>query len=175
MAAMQTVSARISSEDLVWLASLEVAGATTPSDKIRALIGQLRRQHEGSSDFASGLAWMRELVAPVMARVGALEHHQGNHSEIVRLLGEWVPQCMAVFLAQANLPADGRKPAVQLEEQLATRAFQLLSGVLRLGLTPTTDCYDPRVLDRHLPHVLELAAIIAAQRSPASTKETKHG
>lgn len=175
MAAMQTVSARISSEDFAWLASLEVSGATTPSDKIRTLLGQLRRQHEGSSDYGSGLAWMRELAAPAMSKVGAFEHRQAMHSELVRMLGEWAPQCMAVFLASTHLTADDRRAAVQLEEQLAARAFQLLNGLLRLGLAPAADCYDPRVLERHLPTVLELAAVIAAQRSSAATKETNHG
>ena len=50
MAAMQTVSARIPIDELQWLATLEVQGANTPSDKLRALVTQLRRQHELGRD-----------------------------------------------------------------------------------------------------------------------------
>ena len=56
MAAMQTISARIPSEDLEWLATYEMQGATTPSDKVRALVTQIRRQHEGSMDYGASLA-----------------------------------------------------------------------------------------------------------------------
>ena len=38
MAAMQTISARIPTEDLEWLATYEMQGASTPSDKVRALV-----------------------------------------------------------------------------------------------------------------------------------------
>ena len=64
---MQTLSARIPSEDLEWLVGLDVQGAVSPSDKLRSLIGQLRRQHEGSLDYSAawpGCAiWWRHLSA----------------------------------------------------------------------------------------------------------------
>ena len=39
---MQTVSVRIPEDDLAWLSSLQLQGASSPSDKIRALIGYRR-------------------------------------------------------------------------------------------------------------------------------------
>ena len=75
MAAMQTVSARIPVEDLQWLATLEIQGATTPSDKLRALVAQLRRQHEGALEYSASLQWMRDLVAPFGATRANFESH----------------------------------------------------------------------------------------------------
>ena len=40
---MQTLSARVSADDFAWLSSLEIPAAVTPSDKLRALIGQMRK------------------------------------------------------------------------------------------------------------------------------------
>ena len=40
---MQTLSARIPTEDMEWLAGLDIQGAVSPSDKLRALIAQMRR------------------------------------------------------------------------------------------------------------------------------------
>jgi hypothetical protein len=54
---MQTLSVRIPSEDLEWLAALEISGASTPSDKLRALIAQMRKQHQGTMDHATCVAW----------------------------------------------------------------------------------------------------------------------
>lgn len=171
MAAMQTVSVRIPSEDLEWLATLNLQGAATPSDKLRALVAQLRRQHEGATDYAASLTWMRDLLSPFAARIGAVEHRQGNHSELVRLLAEWTPQVMALLIAENGTGSQTQQRAMQLEERLATKVFQLMAGTLRLAVTQTADCYDPKVLEKHLPQIIELVGMIATNRRQAGTKE----
>jgi hypothetical protein len=176
MAAMQTVSARIPTEDLEWLATLNVQGASTPSDKIRALVAQLKRQHEGAVDYGASLTWMRDLVAPFVTRIGALEHRQGNHSEVVRLVAEWLPQTMALIVAENGGGALTQPKAQQIEERLIAKVFQLITGILRLSVTQTADCYDPRALEKHLAQVVELVGVIAANRGTTITqKEQSHG
>jgi hypothetical protein len=175
MAAMQTVSARIPGEDLEWLATLEIQGATTPSDKIRALVSQVRRQHQGSLDYGASLQWMRDLVTPFVTSLGAFEHRQNRHSEILRLVNDWVPQVMAMLVTEGMLARDAQRKAVELEEKLVTKLFQLLTAVLRMGVTPSADCYDPKVLERHLPQLLELTGVIAAGRRSSTDGVTEHG
>ena len=165
MPPMQALSARVSSEDFEWLVSLDIPGANTPSDKVRALLQQLRKQHEGSADYEAALAWMRELVAPAMAGIGAFEHRAGVHSDLVRLMGEWAPQCMALLLASQVRGGQKQASAWALEEQLAQRAFQVISSVLRIAMPPDTDVYDPKHLNRHLPAALELASRISQERA----------
>ena len=164
MAAMQTVSARIPIDDLQWLATLEVQGATTPSDKLRALVTQLRRQHEGALEYSASLQWMRDLVSPFVTTVGAFEHRQGKHSELVRLISDWVPQLMALLVAENSLGKEPLRKAQEIEDKLAGRCVQLLMGVLRLGITPASDCYDPQVLARYLPQIIELSGVIDSSR-----------
>jgi hypothetical protein len=164
MAAMQTVSARIPVEDLQWLATLEVQGATTPSDKLRALVAQLRRQHEGALEYSASLQWMRDLVAPFVTAVGTFEHRQGKHSEVVRLISDWVPQLMAILVSENNLGREPLRKAQEIEEKLVARAVQLLMGLLRLGVTPGADCYDPPALEKYLPPIIELSALIDSSR-----------
>jgi hypothetical protein len=176
MAAMQTVSARIPGEDLEWLATFDIQGATTPSDKLRALVTQIRRQHEGSLDYSSSLQWMRDLVSPFVTAVGSFEHRQGRHSEVLRLVNDWVPQVMAILVAEGTLARDPQRKALELEEKLVAKLFQLVMAILRLGVTPSADCYDPKVLEKHLPQLIELTGVIAASRRLVSTDgETKHG
>jgi len=171
MPAMQTVSVRIPTEDLEWLSLFEVQGATTPSDKLRAFVSQMRRQHEGALDHGASMQWMRELVAPFVASKDAFEHKANRHSELIRILCDWLPQAMAVLVAESQLGRDPQRKALEVEEKLAARVFQLITSILRLGVTQSADCYDPRVLEKHLPQVIELAGVIAANRNKPSTKE----
>jgi hypothetical protein len=170
MAAMQTVSARIPIDDLQWLATLEVQGANTPSDKLRALVTQLRRQHEGSLEYTASLQWMRDLVSPFATAVGAFEHRQGKHSEVLRLISDWVPQVMAILVAENSLGKEPLRKAQEIEEKLVARSVQLLMGILRLGITSSADCYDPQVLEKYLPQIIELSGVINSSRK-ASDRE----
>ena len=113
---MQTLSARIPSEDLEWLAGLEIQGAISPSDKVRALIGQLRRQHEGSLDYQRSLAWLRDLMAPFVSAIRAIEHQNRMHSEVLTLVAEALPQIMAAMLSQRGLKSDAKAEAIEVEE-----------------------------------------------------------
>jgi hypothetical protein len=172
MAAMQTVSARIPTEDLQWLATLEIQGASTPSDKLRMLVAQLRRQHEGALEYSASLQWMRDLVAPFVTAIGTFEHRQGRHSEAVRLISDWVPQLMAILVSESSLGRDPQRKAQEIEEKLVARAAQLLMGILRLGVTPAaSDCYDPQALEKYLPQIVELSALIDATRRLSGNKE----
>jgi hypothetical protein len=168
MAAMQTVSVRIPNEDMEWLATLTIQGASTPSDKLRALVTQTRRQTEGAADYTASSAWMRDLLLPLIAKLGAHENKQGAHSEIVRLIAEWAPQTMALLISESNLGQNTQQRVVQLEDRLAARVFQLMSAILRLGVTQKADCYDPSVLEKYLPQVIELVNVIAANRKQLS-------
>src|SRR5215475_7019108 len=97
---MQTLSARIPTEDMEWLVGLDIQGAVSPSDKLRALIAQMRRQQEGTLDYERSLSWLRDLVSPVVTSIRTLEHHNRMHSEVLTLAAEWLPQVMATFLSE---------------------------------------------------------------------------
>src|SRR5690349_6439891 len=117
MAQVQTLSARLPTEDGEWLATTEIQGATTASDKLRGLVARSRQIQESTADFQTSLAWARELVAPLVAEVGAYEHKEGVHSEPLRLVAEAAPQMMALLLSGRNF-ANNPQHATQLEERL---------------------------------------------------------
>src|SRR5262249_10487460 len=166
------VSVRLPTDDLGWLSTHDMPGAVTPSDKLRTLVTVYRRQQEGLSDLAATMAWMRELVSPILTKVVSAEHRLGAHSEIVRLAGEWVPQMMAAILADQSGASVTQKNLIQLEERLAARMAQLITATLRLLVTESADAYDPRVLDKHLPAIIELLGVISASRRVVNTKES---
>jgi hypothetical protein len=160
---MQTLSVRVPSEDIEWLASLEIPGAVTPSDKLRGLIAQMRRQHQGTMDYAACVAWLRDLLAPFVVAIREAEHRQKLHSDAINAVIEWVPQIAATLLAERRF-GDGAEKITALEDSLVQRCFQLTTTLLRLGITPRAECYDPSAIERHLGRVIELADLISADR-----------
>jgi len=161
---MQTLSARIPSDDMEWLVGLDIQGAVSPSDKLRSLIGQVRRQYEGTLDYQRSLSWLRDLVAPFVSAIRALEHRERMHSEVLTLAAEALPQIMATLLSERGLGKDAKKHAIEVEEIVVQRCLQLLTSILRLAVTRDAACYNPRVLDTHVAPVLEIADIVAQSR-----------
>src|ERR1044071_3685537 len=140
---MQTMSVRVPSEDVEWLSSLEIPGAVTPSDKLRSLISQMRRQHQGTMDYTACVAWLRDLLGPLVLAIREAEHRQGTHSEAINAVIEWVPQIVATLLAERKFGKDSAAQLVNLENAVVQRAFQLATALLRLGVTAQAECYDP--------------------------------
>ena len=161
---MVTLSARIPAEDMEWLTGLEIQGAVSPSDKLRALISQMRRQQEGTLDYERSLSWLRDLVSPFVTAIRALENHNRMHSDVLTLTAEWLPQIMATFLSERSLGKDAKKRAIDVEDIVVQRCLQLLTSLMRLAVTRDNGCYSSAALDRNLPKILEVADIVAKAR-----------
>lgn len=151
---MEPLSARIPSDLYLWLAQLQVEGASTNSDKLRVLLGQLKRQHDGALDYVTAHAWVRDLMARPREALVRTESRSGRHSEVVSLLLEHATALLALVVSQA--PAD-EKEAARFEEALVKRAFGLCETLLRQGLAPHAAAYDPAVVRRHAAPTIELA------------------
>lgn len=151
---MEPLSARIPSDLYLWLAQLQVEGATTNSDKLRVLLGQLKRQHDGAFDYVAAHAWTRDLTARLRESLVRTEGQTGQHSEVVSLLLDHFIAAQALVISQA--PADGDE-ARRFEEALVRRAVALSETLLRQGIPPTAAAFDPQVVRRHLAPTLDLA------------------
>ena len=168
---MQTLSARVSADDFAWLSALDMPGAATPSDKLRALIAQMRRQHEGALDYTACVVWLRELLSPLVAEIRGVEHRHQIHSAAISAVLEWVPQIVATLLAARRPGNDDTEAVVALEKALVQQSFQLLTALMRLGITPDAECYTADVIEKQLPRVLELAQLIKASRELKETSK----
>jgi hypothetical protein len=161
-----TISARISHEDAEFLSRLEINGAATPSDKLRALIAEARKRKEQPRDYGGCLAMVQEWVAPVVTQVRQAELEEKVHSELLTRTFEWLPEMVAYLLAAP--PAQGGKwPADQLaeyEQGLADRLFRLITALLQLGVTMQCPCYRPDAVARRIAPVLDLTDVIAKQK-----------
>lgn len=156
MSASIPLSVRIPQADFEWLTALDLKGAATPSDKLRAVIQRYRREHEGAHSYELALDWLRDLVQPFAKDIAAYEHHSGERSEIVAAMLEWVPQLMALLASEHVATADPAERARRIEDMLLQRSVALLSALLRLGVAPAATAYDSDALERQLPRLTAL-------------------
>ncbi len=154
---MEPLSARIPSDLYLWLAQLQVEGATTNSDKLRVLLGQLKRQHDGAFDYVAAHGWARELTHRLREALVRIEGQEGRHSEVLGGLVEQVAALMALVISHAPATAED---AARLEDALVRRAALLGESLLRQATTGAAHAFDPGVVRRHLATTVELAATL---------------
>lgn len=158
---MEPLSARIPSDLYLWLAQLRVEGATTNSDKLRVLLGQLKRQYDGAFDYAAAHAWARDLTGLLREALVNLEGRSGSHSEVMGAMLDHTTAMLALLVSQA--PKDAGQ-AAKLEEALVRRSFALCETLLRQATTAAAAAYDPSVVQRHMAGTVELVTNLAHKK-----------
>ncbi len=166
---MLPLSVRVSLDDAAFLSSHSIAGAKTPSEKIRALIRQARHRQEGVHDYAEGLVVQEEEMSIFIHGLREAENHVQTHSEFLFQLAQWLPEATAFLLSNIPGKSEDGEPAdlesmKQLERSAAQRVMGLMEAVLRMGITPRNPCYDESLISDRLKGVLELCGLIQTIR-----------
>ncbi|MFA9480376.1 hypothetical protein ACERK3_19060 [Phycisphaerales bacterium AB-hyl4] len=165
-----TMSVRVPEDDAAFIAGLDVPGAVTPSDKLRAIIAEARLRQEGSGDFRRALALSEQLLRPARQRLRDVEHRLQVHSDLVAAVEDWLPEALATAMTgpihhdATGADDDDSQSLLDLEREFADRVFGLLEAVLRLGVTRQCRCYDPKTIARRLEPIMELARVIETMR-----------
>lgn len=156
------VSVRISQEDADFIASLNLEGTHTPSEKIRELLKQARLAHTQAQDYESALGAMEKFLHNAKRDIARAEKNLGVHSHILARLFELLPD-LAATLAQ-NLPDDTNLDSLKNHErEMMWRAVRLTDSILQLAVTGKGAAYDDSVL-QELENTLKLAEIVKAAR-----------
>lgn len=155
---MVPISGRLPDDLYAWLSTFLVDGATTTSDKVRIAVANLKRMHDGDSDYLDALAMYRDLGRGTRAQIAALEGDTGEHSEVLAALLEHLPALLATLNAAQPRTV---QEAAQLEDVLVRRTLRLSETLLRQAVTPRAAAYDPDVVGRHAASLLELARLVS--------------
>lgn len=156
-ASMEPLSVRIPSDLYLWLAQLQVEGATTNSDKLRVLLGQLKRQHDGAFEYVAAHAWTRDVTGRCREALVRIEGASGRHSEVLGLILENLTASLAMVVSTA--PRDENE-ACKLEDALVRRAFALTEALFRQATTASAAAYDAGVIRRYMAASIDMAAAI---------------
>lgn len=159
------LSVRVSADDAEFLARLPIDGASTPSEKLRAMLREERRRREGFREYKNALTLTREILLPTAERTQAAENSLGVHSDLIHLGLGWLPDVFATALT--GLPDDDgdEDDLAAFEARLADRIFGLIESVLRLGVTKRVRGCDPELVTKRLPPLLELVDVIRTAHS----------
>ncbi len=160
------VSVRLSQEDAEFVTSFDTPDASTPSDKLRAIIAELREIKSSMHDYGNSLVTLKNLVQNTQQRLLTSERKLNLHSDVTAKIGEWLPEIMAFYMTavSAGKKEVDRKTLETLEDGLLKRVFSLFSHMMRLGITEESPTYDKKAVRRQLQPVMELSGIIELQR-----------
>jgi len=154
-----TVSVRLSDAEARALDSLNIADADSQSAKLRAIIQQAQRAEDGKHSYPAALRLMNDLLDPVRLSILDQERKDGQHSELLSRVFEWVPDMAAFLLAGTDQEPDSDEALTlpELESGIADRVFRLIEATLRLGLSEKNPCYDPQAVTRRTGPSIDLA------------------
>lgn len=160
------LSARLPADDAAYLRDWEVDGADTPSEKLRRVVHDARVRSLAASDYRGALRMANELLGPSLEYVRAAELENGQHSELMAKITEWLPEMVAyVYSAQALSNGDPDAGLRRLEGGVAMRVTTLMQAVLQMAVTAQAPLYDPSLLDDRLSGVLETARVVRKARN----------
>ena len=167
------ISARVSHEDAEFISQLQINGATTPSDKLRAIIAEARRQRSRTRDYRGCFQTIQELLMPVVETIRQVELDNHEHSELITRSVEWLPDALAYIVSSAPQTSDDNSAEKihRLEQGLADRVFGLIESVLQMGVTKRCPCYDTDTIAQRVEPILELAQVIQS----TSIRKEKEG
>ncbi|MDA0782505.1 MAG: hypothetical protein O2970_10380 [Proteobacteria bacterium] len=156
-------SVRLPQEDAEFIANMEIKGAKTPSDKIRAIIAKAREEEKEDKDYKNILRKAQEMFIPALDKLREEELKKGEHSELTGIVSECLVETCAFFISALSENKKGTN-LNNLEKGVADRIFTLFERVMRMGVTAQAPCYNKVIIKEHLAPVLELAGIIVNQK-----------
>jgi len=161
---MKTVplSARISQEDAEFLSALKIEDANTPSEKLRVIITETRKRHEGMQDYRSSLLMYQTMLNRVVTISREVEMENQIHSELVFRLTEWLPDVMAFATAMGSELQQSRsvESLKKFEDGITDRSFRLFQSILQMGITDTCPCYQTNAVSKRMADVVNLVNVI---------------
>ena len=156
------LSVRISHDDAAFLAELKIEGATTPSDKLRGLIAERKKQSLQGDEYDLILASLEANLGRVIPVLRHVENDQNAHSEILKMVAESLPDMLAHLLAQGRKVKD-KNDMAKLESQIADKFFLLIEMMLRLGVTSQSPCIDKEAISKRIGTSVELVQMIKSR------------
>jgi hypothetical protein len=157
-----SLSVRVSDEDAGFLARLDIAGAATPSEKMRALLASERRLRAGSRDAGEAAEMLDDLMRPAKRRWRKDEETAGVHSQILQRLYDRLPELAALALAGPEAPSkpeDAESALAGFEGRVIDQTFALAEDFIQIALLREPRALNRDALKKRLLSVIELAEL----------------
>jgi hypothetical protein len=157
---------RLNEEELAQLESLDLPGARTPGQKLRALIGEAGALNREGGAYAAHLARLQARVQTLVHAVREAERSAGLRSELIPRMADGLAEAMAWLLAEC--PPEGKldeKQLRRLESGLADRSGALARSLFELRISGAPAAYDTAMLAERVRPLCTLAGTAAAGKT----------
>ncbi len=144
------IGARISAEDADFLNLLEINGAKTPSDKLRAIIEEAKLRREYLRDFKGSYRMIQEQLSPIIEKIKQNEFEKNIHSAPLARILEWLPDFFAYCLCSLPDDIESDQELLVYEKGAVDRVVRLFESLLHLELSNQGTTYNPSVLSDHM-------------------------
>lgn len=155
-----TMSFRLSEEESDFIASQNIDGAKTPSDKLRGIIARAIQIEKGTKDYMEAFALLQNLSSDSQRRLLDKERKLNLRSELTTKITGWIIETFAYYLSYQETGKSDKDDLLEMENALSDRLFNLFESVLRFGITSSCPCYNPKTVADRMDIVLELTEII---------------
>lgn len=153
-------SARITAEDIEFIAELDIEGAQTPSDKLRAILADARRRRDASTDFNARLQLAQESLAPVRLTLINAEREQRLHSEIAVRTLDGLPELLAFLGATIdNAEPLSAQQLKEIERGITERIVRMTNAIIQTAMTGS-ECYDRTGVLNRIQALVELTDLL---------------
>ena len=146
---LQPTTIRLTEADQTFLASLKINGATTISDKIRALINDKRLLQLAEHDYKSALTLASNLLGPQQELIKLAENNHNMHSQLVLRVMEWVQGILAVLLTKPVVSSSSviqKSELEELEVEVAGQIQHLVDIILQSYVSRDTALYQENAM-----------------------------
>jgi hypothetical protein len=165
MARSVPISVRISDDDAAFLARYKADGAKTPSEKLRAILGDARKLNVQPEDFSGCTEMLSSLLRPSQNRLRSVQHEEGLRSDLLAKLYERLPELVASLMLGPQPAGNPADELVKFEDAIAQQTFALIEDVLNLGLTTVSRTYSPALIKTRLEPILEILDLVRLSNS----------
>lgn len=159
------ISVRFEEDESAFLASLQIGGARTVSDKLRMLVQREKLRQKQSGDYLATLQDAQDSLAKQLRIVKEGELESGEHSEIISKAFDVAPDLMAYLQYAPEMVEQGKIDREEMERKVADKLFFALEHMLRLSVTPNSRCYDRKLVNTKVNDMLDLLDLVCKSAS----------
>lgn len=133
-------SARISIEDAAFISSLEYEGASTPSDKLRALLAETRTKHTNSADYGQNLFLAQEKMGQIKHQVTLRQQQLGSEFDVITSVLDVLPELIATLqTCSAKCPQMNIRDLKKTELQVVKQLLRINKIILPMAVMPEVE------------------------------------
>ncbi len=154
------IGVRVNAEDVEFLNLLEISGAKTPSDKLRAIIEEARLRREFANEYTGSYRMIQEQVTPITERIKKVEYDKNIHSALLTRILEWMPDFYAYCLTSLSEEKEVDEELLSYEKGAVDRVARLFESLLHLELSGQENSYTAGVFRDHVASFTKLLRII---------------